>query len=73
MSIFNEPDFQSQEVQDDMIEPTDTMGAASIDNQANQGVNGFDKGSPVRALLMLWFACVVAKWILAYIFRGNLK
>lgn len=72
MSIFDQTDFSTQASDDDMLQPTDMMGGDSVANQAN-GPSGLTKGSATRSLVMLWFAALGLKWLLAYVFRGNIK
>lgn len=72
MSIFDQTDFSAQASDDDMLQPTDMMGSDSVENQMS-GPSGLAKGSATRALVMLWFAALGLKWLLAYVFRGNIK
>ena len=69
--MFDNTDFQTDTSDSDMMQPTDMMGDASVANQAD-GPSGMQKGSATRALVVLWFIALAGKWLLAYLFRGNI-
>lgn len=71
MSIFTQDSFEAQASSDDMMQPSDMMGPQTVENLKQSG--GMAAGSATRALVLLWFACLAAKWIMAYIFRGQIK
>ena len=72
MSLYEAQEFNVQEDDSsDLLEPSDMMGPDSIVNQSNQG--GMKTGSPTRALVLLWFAALGMKWLLALLFRGNIR
>ena len=72
MSIFDQTDFAAEASDDDILQPSDMMGSDSVANQSG-GPSGLTKGSATRSLVVLWFSAMALKWILAYVFRGNIK
>lgn len=56
---------------DDTASSDDMTGPVSAANQASG--KGAAKGTPVRALVMLWFGALALYWGLAYLFRRQLS
>lgn len=56
---------------DDTASMDDMAGDATTVNQAS--AKGLAKGTPTRALVMLWFGALLLYWAFAYLFRRQLS
>ncbi len=59
-------DFGVYTVDDTAGMDTGMMGVSTATNQSSS-----QRIAPSRSLVMLWFACLIAYWLLGYIFKGQ--
>lgn len=70
MALYDDA-FAANTSSDDTASMDDMAGPASSVNQSMAA--GAAKGTPTRALVMLWFACLLLIWGLGYLFRRQLR
>lgn len=59
-------DFGAYPVDDTGGPDTGMMGVSTATNQQSGA-----QIAPSRSLVFLWFACLVAYWLLGYVFKGQ--